>query len=279
MFSPQDCQPGLSARVIQPWPWPQCPEAFNPLLHFTWPAMVIRSILQLMESLCAWETERSKVKSHYSSMCPQHLTAWVMYCQCSCMVLYDWEMVVVLKFSKFDCIKMKAFWSLVGILIKVVGRWNKRERYLQSKSFRGLTIRIYKELMHISQKKAEISTEKKVNKGCEWEFTGDGASKMLMNTWRNAHSASFTYQSETSQNSHPGGWRKWRTEEAECSQNTQNFLHGPTLGRVENDLCSVMCSGEEQEVVLVSGWMIIADVRSRKLSSNRSNELDVHPEK
>lgn len=39
----------------------------------------------------------------------------------------------------------------------------------------------------------------------------------------------------------------------ECSQNTQNFLHGPTLGRVEDDLCSVTCSGEEQEVVLVSG--------------------------
>ena len=37
------------------------------------------------------------------------------------------------------------------------------------------------------------------------------------------------------------------------SEPTQNFLHGPTLGRVENDLCSVMCSGEEQEVVLVSG--------------------------
>ena len=31
-------------------------------------------------------------------------------------------MVVVLKFSKFDCIKVKAFWSLVGILIKVAGR-------------------------------------------------------------------------------------------------------------------------------------------------------------
>ena len=40
---------------------------------------------------------------------------------------------------------------------------------------------MYKELMHISQKKAEISAEK-VNKGCEWEFTGDGASKMLMST-------------------------------------------------------------------------------------------------
>lgn len=122
MFSPQDCQPGLYARVIQPWPWPQRPEAFNPLLRLTWPAMVIRSILQLMETLCVRETERSKVKSHYSSLCPQHLAAWVMYCQCLCMGLYDWEMVVVLKFSKFDCIKVKAFWSLVGILIKVAGR-------------------------------------------------------------------------------------------------------------------------------------------------------------
>ena len=42
-------------------------------------------------------------------------------------------------------------------------------------------------------------------------------------------------------------------QEAEDSQNTQNFLHGPTLGRVENDLCSVICGGEEREVVLVSG--------------------------
>lgn len=42
-------------------------------------------------------------------------------------------------------------------------------------------------------------------------------------------------------------------QEARCSQNAQNFLHGPTLGRVEDDLCSVTCSGEEQEVVLVSG--------------------------
>lgn len=38
------------------------------------------------------------------------------------------------------------------------------------------------ELMHISQKKADISAEKKVNEGCEWEFIGDGASKMLMST-------------------------------------------------------------------------------------------------
>lgn len=41
-------------------------------------------------------------------------------------------------------------------------------------------------------------------------------------------------------------------QEARCSQNTQNFLHGSTPDRFEDDLCSVIFGGGEREVVLVS---------------------------
>lgn len=66
------CQVSLSLDLA--------PGTFNPSLHLAPPSMVmiIVSMLSLMESLCSQEARSSlRVKSHHSSLRPQHRTPWI----------------------------------------------------------------------------------------------------------------------------------------------------------------------------------------------------------
>lgn len=58
----------------------------------------------------------------------------------------------------------------MDILDKVNAASKRRERWTVSKTCQGLTFRTYKELLQINQKKADVATEIKMSKGCEWRL-------------------------------------------------------------------------------------------------------------
>lgn len=80
MSSPWGCLPSLS-RLTQPGP----PEAFNPSLHLAQPLHSRCHCVHVRvdgKSIFPGGCKLCKGQSHYSSLCPQHVTPWVVYYEC-----------------------------------------------------------------------------------------------------------------------------------------------------------------------------------------------------